>query len=337
MTGFYEPESTGLRRALLVGAFSTVGDLECLEFVKQFLNEKGCAFDIAPFGSRVRGAISGAIAPGEANPERYSHLFVICGPCWPEPLKKKGIILDRYAHCVRIGVNLTMLKSISEWNPFHALFERDSDAASRPDLTFLVEEKSVPVLGRCVIERQGEYGDRQRHDQALAAINGLISRHQLPVIEIDTRWPQASNVSESAACDGISALMRRTDVLVTNRLHGLVFAIKNGVPVIAVDAVAGGDKVTAQARSIEWPIYLAAERASPDAMDAALKWCLTSEAREAAQKARAHAIQLLEGMKREMSDAFYLKPPPGNEPPELNRSIWHSFLRAIETHRGQIR
>jgi Polysaccharide pyruvyl transferase len=337
LTGFCEPISTGSKRALLVGAFSTVGDLECLEYVKQFLNEKDCAFDIAPFGSRVRSAISGAIAPSDAIPERYSHLFIICGPCWPEPLKKKGIILDRYAHCVRIGVNLTMLKSISEWNPFHALFERDSDAASRPDLTFLMAEKSVPVLGRCVIPRQNEYRDRQRHDQALAAIDGLISRHQLPVIDIDTRWPNAFNVSESSACDGVSALMRRTDVLVTNRLHGLVFAIKNGVPVIAIDAVAGGDKLSAQARSIEWPVCLEAENATPDAMDAALKWCLTSDAREAAQKARAHAVQRLEGMKRDLSEAFYLQPPPKNEPSESNRSLWRSFLRAMEPYRGHIR
>lgn len=315
------------KRALLIGAFSTVGDLECLEYVKRFLTEKGCDFDIAPLGSKVRSAIAGAIAPSSANPQSYSHLFVICGPCWPEVLQKKGVHLDEYAHCIRIGVNLTMLRPTSSWNPFDALFERDSDARSRPDLTFLMGEKHIPVVGRCVIERQGEYRERQRHEQALAAINGVISRHGLPVIEIDTRWPKALHVSESAACDGISALIRRTDVLITNRLHGLVFAIKNEVPVLAIDAVSGGDKVSAQARRIDWPICLSAEEASPSAMDAALKWCLTEDARQAARISHERAVALLGNMKDDLSKAFALERKPYIGRATSARTRWRSFVR----------
>jgi hypothetical protein len=45
--------------------------------------------------------------------------------------------------------------------------------------------------------------------------------------------------------------MRRVDVLLTNPLHGLVYALHNGVPTIAVDPVAGAAKLAAQARAPE--------------------------------------------------------------------------------------
>ncbi len=44
------------------------------------------------------------------------------------------------------------------------------------------------------------------------------------------------------------------DIVVTTRLHGMVLALKNGVPAIAVDPIVGGAKITQQARAINWPI-----------------------------------------------------------------------------------
>lgn len=52
----------------------------------------------------------------------------------------------------------------------------------------------------------------------------------------------------------IESLIARMDIVVTTRLHDMVLALKNGVPAIAVDPIAGGAKITQQARAINWPI-----------------------------------------------------------------------------------
>lgn len=122
------------RRALLLGHFSTMGDIECLEVAKGWLSEAGIPFDISAYSRTVRAAIPGAIDCRHAEPLRYSHLLVVCGPCWPHIFKNNGFDIERYAHCQRIGVNLTMIEPLAKWNPFDALIKRDSDAAARPDL-----------------------------------------------------------------------------------------------------------------------------------------------------------------------------------------------------------
>jgi polysaccharide pyruvyl transferase WcaK-like protein len=51
-------------------------------------------------------------------------------------------------------------------------------------------------------------------------------------------------------------VIARADVVVTTRLHGLVLALKQGVPVLAVDPVAGGARVATQAAAWGWPVLL---------------------------------------------------------------------------------
>jgi polysaccharide pyruvyl transferase WcaK-like protein len=61
------------------------------------------------------------------------------------------------------------------------------------------------------------------------------------------------------------------------RLHALVLGLKHGRPVISVDPVAGGAKVTAQARALGWPVVLPGEDLATEALDAALDRCLSGE------------------------------------------------------------
>jgi hypothetical protein len=67
--------------------------------------------------------------------------------------------------------------------------------------------------------------------------------------------------------------------VVTTRLHGLVFGLKAGVPVLAVDPVAGGGKVTAQGTALDWPVVAAEDVADTALLDARLKWCLRAPVR----------------------------------------------------------
>jgi hypothetical protein len=75
------------------------------------------------------------------------------------------------------------------------------------------------------------------------------------------------------------------DVVVTDRLHGMVLALRAGVPALAVDPVEGGAKVTAQAHACGWPAVVGAERLDVRRLEHWWTWCLTS-GRSAAREVR---------------------------------------------------
>ena len=101
---------------------------------------------------------------------------------------------------------------------------------------------------------------------------------------MDTRWPHSRNATNVDNPAGFLSLARKVDVLITNRLHGLVFALKGGVPVLAVDSIAGGDKVSKQAQVLNWPGIFRSDELDLEKMVAAAAWCISEEGRLAAQK-----------------------------------------------------
>jgi hypothetical protein len=300
-------------RAIILGYFSTVGDLECLEVTRRWLGKAEIPCDVAPYSKRIRALIPGAVDPRAVDPGGYTHAIVVCGPCHPRLFVEQELDFSRFAHCTLIGLNLTMVEALESWNPFDVLLERDSNHASRPDLTFLEDTLAVPVVGRCLIDRQPEYGDRQRHDLAASAIAGLIARRGLAVVEIDTRCVTGVP-GEMRTPPQVFSLIQRVDFLLTTRLHGMVYALKAGVPVIAVDPVAGGDKVTAQARAIGWPQVVLAEEASPEWMDGAADWCLSTEAKRAAEEVRSRAPELLAGVEEGFLEGLKIVKPAVSAP-----------------------
>ncbi len=134
-----------------------------------------------------------------------------------------------------------MVEPLEVWNPFDPLFVRDSDRSTRPDLT----SPSLPVVGRCLVRNQTSYEGRQHHGEAAALFDRLITERNFAAVDIDTRWYREKNSLKTPA--HVFSLMKRLDLLLTNRLHGMVYALKASLPVVAIDAIEGGAKVVAQA------------------------------------------------------------------------------------------
>lgn len=297
------------RRALLTGHFSTVGDIECIEIVRHWLGAMGIPYDVASFSESVRAKLPGATDLATVDPRSYSHLVMICGPVWKEQLEELKFDLARFRHCVRIGINLTLIAPVQVWNPFDILLERDSNRMTRPDLTLLADTKSVPiVVGRCLVRKQSSYAGRERHDQARQLFDDLIQRRDFAALDLDTRWYRDGNGLRTPA-HFISAL-RRIDLLFTNRLHGMVYALKAGVPVVAIDAIEGGAKVFAQAEAIGWPQCIPIERATPERLDAAVDWCLSPQAREVISSCREGVLPELGEVKRKFLAALTAESTP---------------------------
>lgn len=282
-------------RALLIGHFSTIGDIESLDIVRYWLDELGLSYDVAPFAESVRKKMPGAGDLSKIDPGAYSHLVMICGPVWKEQLEALHIDLNKFQHCVRIGINLSLLVPPQSWNPFDLLLERDSAQAVRPDLTLLADTGTSPVVGRCMVRKQSSYTGREHHQEALRLFDDVIRRRDFAVLDLDTRWYRDQNGLKTPA-HFISAL-QRVDLLFTNRLHGLVYGIKAGVPVIAIDAIEGGAKVTAQANAIGWPQCIPINEATPERLDEAVNWCLSPVARETARSCRNEVLPALGELK----------------------------------------
>jgi hypothetical protein len=278
-------------KALVAGWFSfermgaSAGDLLACELVQEWLDEAGRVYDVA-FAEPFDGGVDWR----DVDPADYSDVVFVCGPFGNgEPV---SALLERFVGRRLVGVNLTMLDALDRWNPFDLLLERDSSRLARPDLVFAAEPRLVPVVGRVLIDAQPEYGARDLHLRADRAIDDLLRERDVATVAIDTRLD--TNTVGLRTPAQIESLIARTDVVVTTRLHGLVLALKNGVPALAVDTVAGGAKVSRQAEALGWWPVLAAGDLTAAALEQAFDECLTEEARARARSCAAVAAAALE-------------------------------------------
>lgn len=283
-------------RTLVTGWFSfegmnvTAGDVLARDVACRWLAEAGIAFDVASHGAAGPG-----IDWRQTDPSRYAQVLFVCGPF------RDNAITAEFLHHFRgfrgfrgvriIGLNLSMIQPLETWNPFDVLLERDSSRQTRPDLVFAAESAHVPVVGLLLVHPQPQYGKRAMHDQVHRTIRGFLAGQDAAVVPIDTCLEDNRGGLRNAA--QIESLIARMDLVVTTRLHGTVLAIRNGVPAIAVDPIAGGAKILAQARAIDWPMVFTADALTPADLERACAYCRTPEARSRALASRERAqVQL---------------------------------------------
>ena len=263
---------------------ATAGDLMARDVVCQWLRDAGHEYNVA-----LAAPFTGGVDWRAVNPAAYTHLLFVCGPFGDHEVTQE--FLQRFGHCRKIGANLSMLDSLDTWNPFDLLIERDSSRANHPDFSLLCDQAKPPVAGLLLVHKQEEYRNRGRHQLADEAVRRLIAANEMAVVDIDTRLDENRNGLRTSA--EVEAVISRMDLVLTTRLHGMVLAIKNGVPAVVVDAIAGGAKVTRQAASLGWPVCLAADTLSDGELQQAYAYCLTPGAREKARECAANARETL--------------------------------------------
>jgi hypothetical protein len=286
---------------LLAGWFSfeamgaTAGDVMARDVALGWIAECGLGCDVA-----TAAPFYGGVDWTRADPSRYSHVVFVCGPFGNGPPLVD--FLERFRACPLIGLDLSLLEPLDEWNPFAHVIERDSTRRTHPDLAFLRPQPLPQVVGLCLVHEQDEYRTRGRHAAVNDALQRALARRDVAVLPIDTRLD--ANAIGLRSAGQVEALVNRTDFVVTTRLHGLVLAIKNGVPALAVDPIVGGAKVAAQARTIGWPALLEVDQLTDANLDAALDYCGTREARRQAARSRRIAVTRLQPARAEFIAAL---------------------------------
>lgn len=272
-------------RVLLVGWFSflhgeaTAGDLLAWQAVRDELDRTALAHDTAWSPSFQPAGLS----LEEARPADYTHLIFVCGPLHGPHVAE---LHDRFANCRRIAVGVSVLDPEDPAAAgFDTIIARDApDSTPTLDLSAApaAAAGAVPVVGVALSHGQGEYGVARRHERVNLQLETWLRQAALAAVPLDTRLDREDWTLARDPAQYLSVL-RRMDAVVTTRLHGLALALANGVPALAIDPVAGGGKVTAQAAAWKWPIVLKPDSCCPAELDTALRWCLSGVGREAAR------------------------------------------------------
>ncbi|MFF4759209.1 polysaccharide pyruvyl transferase family protein [Streptomyces sp. NPDC001292] len=270
-------------RLLLTGWFSfrdgeaTAGDVLAQQHVSTALARAGIPHDTA-WSPVFR---PDALSLTTADPQRYDTLVFVCGPVHGPQF---DLLHRRFGSCRRLAVGVTVVDPADPAvTGFSEVLARDgTPAPARRDLAATAPVGPLPpVVGVVLSEGQGEYGGRRRHAEVNACLTGWLVAKDCARVPAETRLA-ADDWRLCATGEQFLALVSRCDLVVTTRLHGLVLALRAGTPAIAVDPVAGGAKVSAQARAAGWPALVAADTLTPRVLDRWWDWSLSEAGRTAA-------------------------------------------------------
>ena len=190
------------------------------------------------------------------------------------------------------------MESLDAWNPFSFLIERDSSRMNNPDITLYAAPPAIPVVGIILSHKQKEYGKKALHETANAAIDQLLTGVEVTRVPIDTAL--LDNKGGLRTSGEVESLIAKMDLVITTRLHGAVLAIKNGIPVIAIDPISGGAKITSQVQALHWPVLLNAESLDEIRLLEAFNYCLTRGARIRAMECASVAVKKIETLKENL-------------------------------------
>jgi hypothetical protein len=226
-------------------------------------------------------------------------MLFVCGPLHGAPVRR---LHEVFARSRRVAVGVSVLdRADPAVAGFHRVLARDAPGAPpAPDLAFGAPAGPLPPVAAVVLtEGQGEYGARRRHAEVTGAVLERLHGTGAALLPWDTRIATDDWRVPSSA-DRFEAVLARVDVVVTSRLHGLVTALRRGVPALAVDPVEGGAKLTAQARALAWPALLSPGEVRTPAFDDWWEWCL-GPGRAHARAHQADADPLLGPLLTELS------------------------------------
>jgi hypothetical protein len=272
----------GAVKVLVTGWFSfeeviaTVGDGLGAEVVAGWLAEQGIDHDVAWAPYLERG-----VHWRDVDPAGYTHLLFVTGPVRERPLLRE--LTGTFAHARRLAVNVSVVEEGGR-ELFDAVWERDAPGVVRPDLAVEGPAADAPVVAVAFTPVQAEYGERSEAERVRGAIEEWLAVRGLPWFELSMDLFEKPHPRRA---EQVEALVRRADVVVSMRLHGLVLGLKHQRPVIACDPIAGGAKVSGQAEALGWPLVLGTEELTAAALDEALERCLSGALAGALQQARA--------------------------------------------------
>lgn len=286
------------------GGGATIGDLQAVDNLSDALTAKGCAHQIITNPSL---ALPHRLVPDLFDlRKKIQKIVFVCGPLVHNRELVDFLSIHRKSKKIAVGVSVVShQRRMSEL--FDAVIARDGTEDPFFDIAVTefkpprLPEERLGKVGLCLRGPQSEYGrDTCESQKAESLLRLLISELGLKMVDIDTV------IRPENRADEIIQKFRDVDMVLTTRLHGSLFGLSEGKPILAIDQIAGGAKVSSFLKKIEWPYIFQAGNTSVDELVTCIEqWeahyplhaITTSQAhaREAASKTIAQSVNLIAG------------------------------------------
>ncbi|GAA2825362.1 polysaccharide pyruvyl transferase [Aminobacter aminovorans] len=271
----------------------TIGDLMAVDNLSASLRRRGIEHAVI---SHPELQIPGHLPVDDIySIKPVRKVVFVCGPITDS--RDLSDLLSIHRHAGKIAAGVSILPNQAKMNRrFDQIVGRDGIDPSYFDLAVseTVEpagkNRPLETVGICLRGPQSEYGAR-RAGMALQAetiLQDAVRGSGLRPLEIDTV------LSPSNSAGAIHACFASSDIVLTTRMHGALLALAAGKPVIAIDQVPGGAKVTAVVGKTGWPFVFQAEKVSAETVRAALDELRTGNWRTQLLGAQARICALVE-------------------------------------------
>ena len=238
------------------GEVTTIGDLMAVYNVALYLTRSVGHVDIAWSGNlfdltRYCIDVEGADQP------HYDAVLYVCGPLTAG--HKHFLARFHASKKIALGVSITG-RGTGTLNPLDfldAVYVRDSDLQSNFDLALAdvgyphlmastkIRDSRVAI---CLAGDQAEYGADDGFDKAEDLIQQVTTNHQ--IVSVQTLLASTRPLPASVELD-----LQCSSALITTRMHGALLAIYHGVPLISIDQIRTGAKVTKMVTQLDWPVF----------------------------------------------------------------------------------
>lgn len=244
------------------GGGATVGDLHAVDNLSSALRQVGHDHDVL---SHPALGIANHRQTGDLFDVRreIETLVFVCGPILPGDQLADLLAVHRKARKIAVGV------SVISRHPdiaarFDAILARDGLPKPSFDLAISCSQPcTTPSAGKrlkvglCFRGSQQDYGkgmaEWAKAEKLLLQLSEMFDFETEP---IDTVLRPGNEAVE------IERQFETVDLILTTRLHGALYGLSKGKPVVAIDQVRGTGKVKPILDRIGWPLAYSIEEAS---------------------------------------------------------------------------
>lgn len=221
--------------------FNTVGDVMSVYNVATWFLRQGFRVHIR-WDGELFDLNESRISEDAARRQTFDAICYVCGPLrdWIAPYVKQFSSRKRFA----IGVSV--LSTYDPTSDYDYVGARDSRDISTFDLAFadigyphISADRRLAFreVGVSLVGPQREYGEDAGHSLVVEAIRSIDKEFALVPIQTLLR-PDSLHVYDA------ELLFQTFHAVVTTRMHGALLSAFHGVPVIAIDQIRGGGKVS---------------------------------------------------------------------------------------------
>lgn len=246
-----------------IGGQGTIGDLLSVQSVTAKLSAHGFSF-VHASATSDEGVTGPNVPLSFVDPDSVSTLIFTCGPIIKNhPTFEQ--IFDRFSPAFKVGVGVSLFpREHSNFaDPFDFSISRENQLICFEDVAMLApssgarsSERSPKQPLRIGVSLRGpqpEYGEqRSLHERTkelvLTAISEASRYRPTEVVSLENHLVRANKRASEIEVD-----YSKCDLIITSRFHGGVLAVRNGVPFIAIDQIAGGAKLSRLLSRLGWP------------------------------------------------------------------------------------